>query len=166
MCVVCVRVCVCVCVCVCVRVFHTPLFSTQEEILEMIRRFCEPFIGILFYMLTLLFGSRSLQRYYGKDYMLRSWQQYLGGICSNSKSMKAFLRGFQDLDAHSTGHLLDQISHPTLLIAGIWDFLTPPHTMMLGSQPYPQTCRRLLFSGVGFKRRRKRMNFKGPNQGW
>ncbi|CAJ1433625.1 unnamed protein product [Effrenium voratum] len=103
----------------------------HEEILEMIRRFCEPFIGILFYMLTLLFGSRSLQRYYGKDYMLRSWQQYLGGICSNSKSMKAFLRGFQDLDAHSTGHLLDQISHPTLLIAGFWDFLTPPHTMMV-----------------------------------
>lgn len=103
----------------------------HEEILEMIRRYSEPFFGIMFRMLTVLFGSKALQKLYGKEYMLRAWQQYLGGICSNSKSMKAFLRGFQDLDAHSTGHLLHQISHPTLLIAGIWDGLTPAYNMMV-----------------------------------
>ncbi|CAL1148925.1 unnamed protein product [Cladocopium goreaui] len=103
----------------------------HEDILEMIRRFSEPFIGILFQMMTVLFGSKSLQKLYGKDYMLKAWQQYLGGICSNAKSMKAFLRGFQDLDAHSTGHLLYQISHPTLLMAGIWDTLTPAYTMLV-----------------------------------
>eukprot|EP00438_Fugacium_kawagutii_P001478 Skav202524 [mRNA] locus=scaffold2011:42246:43181:- [translate_table: standard] len=103
----------------------------HEEILEMIRRCSEPFIGILFQRMTALFGSKSLQKFYGRDYMLEAWKHYLGGICSNAKSMKAFLRGFQVLDAHSTGHLLQEISHPTLLIAGIWDFLTPAHTMMV-----------------------------------
>lgn len=48
--------------------------------------------------------------------------------------MRAFLRGFQDLDAHSTGHLLHEIDHPALIIAGVWDALTPPYNMIIMSQ--------------------------------
>ena len=28
------------------------------------------------------------------------------------------------------GHLLHELGHPTLLIAGIWDFLTPAYNMV------------------------------------
>eukprot|EP00439_Symbiodinium_sp_Y106_P030759 s376_g3.t1 len=102
----------------------------HEQILESMRICLNPFIGLFFRLLTLLFGSRALAEFYGKDYMHQVWDHYLGGICSNTKSMKAFLRGFQVLDAHSTGHLLHELGHPTLLIAGIWDFLTPAYNMV------------------------------------
>jgi len=101
----------------------------HEEILETVRRCAEPFIGAVFTVISYFFGSKELQKVMGKDYMLSVWNSYLGGVCSNSKSMKAFLRGFQVLDAHSTGHLMYQLGHPTLLIAGIWDVFTPAYNM-------------------------------------
>ena len=39
--------------------------------------------------------------------------------------MRSFLRGFQELDAHNCEHLLWQIQCPVLIIAGLWDYLTP-----------------------------------------
>ena len=42
-------------------------------------------------------------------------------------SFTNYLRLFQELDAHSTYHLLRHIEAPALIIAGMLDVLTPPY---------------------------------------
>jgi pimeloyl-ACP methyl ester carboxylesterase len=42
-------------------------------------------------------------------------------------SFPNYLRLFQELDAHSTYHLLREIEAPALVIAGMLDILTPPY---------------------------------------
>src|SRR6185369_10275211 len=42
-------------------------------------------------------------------------------------SFPNYLRLFQELDAHSTYHLLREIEAPALVISGLFDILTPPY---------------------------------------
>ncbi|CAE8611820.1 unnamed protein product [Polarella glacialis] len=105
------------------------LKNGHERRLEVVRQLAKPGIHACYPVYTRLFGSKQMQKVFGNDYLEKTWNGYLGGICSNSKTMKAFLRGFQELDAHSTRHLLYQLGHPTLLIAGLWDMLTPAYNM-------------------------------------
>lgn len=116
------------------------LRNGQEKRLDMLRKVAEPFVGTIFRLVNRLFGSKELAKVFeDKDYMLHIWNGYLGGICSNTKTMKAFLRGFQDLDAHTTAHLMHQLGHPTLLIAGLWDVFTPAYNMAVMRRAMPNT---------------------------
>jgi pimeloyl-ACP methyl ester carboxylesterase len=54
--------------------------------------------------------------------VLRRYYQDVLGPCFHS-----YMRLFQELDAHSTYHLLPEITTPTLVISGRLDFLTPAY---------------------------------------
>eukprot|EP00931_Biecheleriopsis_adriatica_P115869 TRINITY_DN91620_c0_g1_i1.p1 TRINITY_DN91620_c0_g1~~TRINITY_DN91620_c0_g1_i1.p1 ORF type:complete len:427 (+),score=68.91 TRINITY_DN91620_c0_g1_i1:64-1281(+) len=116
------------------------LHNGHEKILEAVRRMAEPFVDTGFRVISRLFGSTEMAKIMGSDdYLLQIWNSYLGGICSNNKTMKAFLRGFQDLDAHTAAHLMHQLGHPTLLIAGVWDNLTPAYNFAVMRRCMPNT---------------------------
>lgn len=55
--------------------------------------------------------------------MERAFKQYIHDIFSTD--FRNYLRLFQELDAHSVYHLLPYIHAPTLILAGLLDFLTP-----------------------------------------
>lgn len=61
----------------------------------------------------------------GDDYLLRFLESYMGNLIRSEQSLTNYLRLFQELNAHSTFHLLDTISQPTLLISGMLDTLIP-----------------------------------------
>lgn len=115
------------------------LQDNRESQLDAFRHALDPFIGLYFKFVNRFFGSAALQKVMGDDYMEQLWKGYLGGICSNRKSMTSFFRGFQVLDAHTTAHLLYQLGHPTLLIAGIWDVFTPAYTMSVMNRFMPNS---------------------------
>jgi len=75
-------------------------------------------------------GSRTLEKMLGPLYLQNYFDTYLGLLCSTPRNLQSFLRGFQELDAHATDHLLWQINCPMLALAGMWDFLTPAHNMV------------------------------------
>ena len=52
-------------------------------------------------------------------------QRYMDDVLG--PSFTNYLRLFQELDAHSTYHLLREIKAPALIIAGMLDVLTPPY---------------------------------------
>merc|ERR1712137_654874 len=54
-------------------------------------------------------------------------KDYLGDIISTPQHMYDYLCLFEELDAHSVYHLLPFIEHPTLIICGGLDCLTPPY---------------------------------------
>lgn len=54
--------------------------------------------------------------------VLRRYYQDVLGQC-----FRSYMRLFQELDAHSTYHLLPEIAAPTLVISGRLDFLTPAY---------------------------------------
>jgi len=77
------------------------------------------------------FGSDTLNALHGPDYLLEYGENYFGPMRETpQKNLKNFLRGFRMLDAHSCTHLLDQVHCPTLLVAGLWDSLTPAQCMV------------------------------------
>jgi pimeloyl-ACP methyl ester carboxylesterase len=53
------------------------------------------------------------------------YRQYMEDIFATD--FGNYLRLFQELDAHSAYHLLRQIPHPTLIITGLLDYLTPAY---------------------------------------
>eukprot|EP00928_Gymnodinium_smaydae_P062010 TRINITY_DN45962_c0_g1_i1.p1 TRINITY_DN45962_c0_g1~~TRINITY_DN45962_c0_g1_i1.p1 ORF type:complete len:431 (-),score=43.33 TRINITY_DN45962_c0_g1_i1:131-1423(-) len=98
--------------------------------LECMRKFMvKPATSIGFSIYTRVFGSATLRKLLGPNYMSQFMDSYLGGIGKNRKSLISFVRGFQELDAHSCTHLLWQVGCPTLLVAGLWDILTPCYCM-------------------------------------
>lgn len=79
---------------------------------------------------TQLMGSKEMQKHMGEDYMSQFYRAYIGGVFSNRKSIQSYFRGFQELEAHCATHLLWQIKCPCLLVAGVFDTLTPPYNML------------------------------------
>jgi pimeloyl-ACP methyl ester carboxylesterase len=63
-------------------------------------------------------GSRALEL---RPILRRYYKDVLGASFPN------YLRLFQELDAHSAYHLLPEISAPTLIVSGAFDFLTPAY---------------------------------------
>jgi len=53
------------------------------------------------------------------------YRQYMEDIFATD--FGNYLRLFQELDAHSVYHLLRSIDHPTLIISGLLDYLTPSY---------------------------------------
>ncbi len=53
------------------------------------------------------------------------YRQYMEDIFATD--FGNYLRLFQELDAHSVYHLLSHIHHPTLIISGLLDYLTPAY---------------------------------------
>jgi 3-oxoadipate enol-lactonase len=53
------------------------------------------------------------------------YRQYMEDIFATD--FGNYLRLFQELDAHSAYHLLRRIHHPTLIISGLLDYLTPAY---------------------------------------
>jgi len=112
----------------------------HEQYLDLIRVALAPVLPVIFQIMARLFGSKDMVTLYNdEDYYLKMWDNYMGGICSNAKSMRAFLQGFQVLDAHSVGHLMHQLGHPTLLYAGLWDVLTPAYNMAWMNRALPNS---------------------------
>ena len=85
------------------------LAHEQETWLEALWLSFQPINAVVFPLYARLFGSPVLRRLLGRDYIFTFWNSYLGGICSNRRTMRAFFRGFQELDAHSVDHLLYQV---------------------------------------------------------
>lgn len=119
-------------------VFRVPLVSDfacslvnailkRHWLLVTIRNFLKPIIKIALPIWANMFGSKLMKRIMGPDYLVRVTDNYLGTIAQTEKNTINFLRLFQELDAHSVYHLLRDIEHPTLIVSGCWDFLTPGH---------------------------------------
>jgi pimeloyl-ACP methyl ester carboxylesterase len=68
-------------------------------------------------------GSLGLLR--GRMKLREVFAQYQHDVFGGS--FNGFLRIFQELDAHSVYHHLREINHPTLLVSGLLDFLTPAY---------------------------------------
>jgi pimeloyl-ACP methyl ester carboxylesterase len=110
--------------------------------LESVRAFVlKPMIAAALRVYVNIFGSRTLSQILGPNYMVEFTNSYLGGICMDHKSLSNFLRGFQELDAHSCTHLLWQVRCPVLLVAGLWDVLTPCRCMARISKLVNGPCR-------------------------
>lgn len=91
------------------------------------RRIMAPILAVFLPIWCRLFGSTLLKGLFGADYLNRFADEYLGGVCKTDKTLRNFLRLFQELDSHSARHLLTTIEHPTLIITGLWDVLTPAY---------------------------------------
>jgi 3-oxoadipate enol-lactonase len=63
-------------------------------------------------------GTKALEL---RPVLRRYYQDVLG------PSFRSYMRLFQELDAHSTYHLLPEITAPALIISGRLDFLTPAY---------------------------------------
>lgn len=72
-----------------------------------------------------LFGSKLMCDVAGDRYLLEFLQKYTGNLIKSERTLTNYLRLFQELNAHSTFHLLDTILQPTLLISGMFDTLIP-----------------------------------------
>uniref|UniRef100_A0A7S2SM53 AB hydrolase-1 domain-containing protein n=1 Tax=Mucochytrium quahogii TaxID=96639 RepID=A0A7S2SM53_9STRA len=76
-----------------------------------------------------MFGSETARNASGDYYLSNFFENYFNGICRDDKTSKNYLRSFQELNAHSVYHLLHTIQHPTLLISGVFDYVTPSYHM-------------------------------------
>jgi len=101
----------------------------------------KPMIAASLRVSITIFGSHTLRQILGPDYMVEFAKSYIGGICMDHKCLSNFLRGFQELDAHSCSHLLWQVHCPVLLVAGLWDILTPCYCMARISKSVSGPCR-------------------------
>jgi len=63
----------------------------------------------------------------GPRYIERFLEQYLGDVLLTPEHTDAYLRLFQEINAHSAYHLLRHIKAPTLVISGLLDPLTPAY---------------------------------------
>ncbi|GAB5372188.1 hypothetical protein AAMO2058_001644000 [Amorphochlora amoebiformis] len=83
--------------------------------------------------MALLFFGRSqlasplLKKLLGESYLLDFYEDYMGSVCNDLKTLTNYIRLFQELDAHSVCHLLSSVEHPTLIIVGLFDFLLPAY---------------------------------------
>jgi len=75
------------------------------------------------------YGNRSWIKAMGATYLADVMRHYVRGIGSSETSSLFWLRGFQELNAHSVKHLLPLVEHPTLMISGKFDYLTPSWAM-------------------------------------
>lgn len=60
-----------------------------------------------------------------RSVFLRGVRQYVRDVFGTH--FETYLRLFQQIDAHSVYHLLPQVTAPTLVVSGGFDFLTPPY---------------------------------------
>lgn len=102
----------------------------HKRVLNTIREALLPLVKCAFPIYAALMGSpllTKIQKASGsqESYLLTFFNSYWGTICSSDRNCEAFLRLFQELNAHSIYHLLPHIEHPVLLISGYLDFLTP-----------------------------------------
>jgi 3-oxoadipate enol-lactonase len=74
-------------------------------------------------------GTTMMLDVHGESFWNEWISMYFGGLSADDKSAAAYCRLFQELNAHSTYHLLHLIEQPTLLVAGSLDYLTPPYLM-------------------------------------
>ena len=72
-----------------------------------------------------LFRARRLLGAATHPIMALGLRQYLSDL-TNTR-VENYLKLFQELDAHSVYHLLPEIEHPTLVISGGLDYLTPAY---------------------------------------
>jgi pimeloyl-ACP methyl ester carboxylesterase len=65
-----------------------------------------------------------------------------GNLLQQGDSALNWLRGFQELHAHSVKHLLHSVEHPTLLLSGQLDYLTPSWVMDSMAKSMPNAVHR------------------------
>ncbi len=99
----------------------------QPKYIANARKIMKPTMDYTLPLFGKFLGSKLLCELLGDTYMKDFFNEYLGGVCTSDKTMKNFLRLFQELDAHSVHHLLGTIQHPTLIVTGLWDTLTPSY---------------------------------------
>jgi len=76
-----------------------------------------------------LIGPKMMKDING-DWFINEWiNTYFGGLVADDKSAANYCRLFQELNAHNVYHLLHTIEHPTLLVSGAFDYLTPSYLM-------------------------------------
>lgn len=74
-----------------------------------------------------LFGSESLRRLLGPHYLNDFFELYVIDTMRSPQHFATFMRLFEEMDSWSIYHLLPRIQHPILVVAGIWDPLTPAY---------------------------------------
>eukprot|EP00927_Polykrikos_kofoidii_P059592 TRINITY_DN54739_c0_g1_i1.p1 TRINITY_DN54739_c0_g1~~TRINITY_DN54739_c0_g1_i1.p1 ORF type:complete len:432 (-),score=49.59 TRINITY_DN54739_c0_g1_i1:48-1343(-) len=97
----------------------------NPNLLDVARRALQPVLKVVLPTYARWFGSQMLVKLCGDTYLVDFLEEYLGRICETRSSTESFIQLFQELDAHSVYHLLSSINHPTLLISGLLDVLTP-----------------------------------------
>ena len=83
----------------------------------------------LLYKIGSMGGSQVLVDISGEGFINEWINMYFGGLAKDEKSARNYCRLFQELHCHNVYHLLDTIEHPTLLISGYMDYLTPSYHM-------------------------------------
>lgn len=76
------------------------------------------------------------------------YRQYMQDIFATD--FGNYLRLFQELDAHSVYHLLRHIPHPTLIVSGLLDFLTPAYQSREMQRKMPRARHRCFPGGTHF----------------
>jgi len=97
----------------------------NTHILKTFNEKCKPFMECVLPIYARLFGSPYMQKLAGDSYLFDFMTNYTGHIYNDERNCQNWLRLFQELDAHSVYHLLPQLEHPTLVISGFLDVLTP-----------------------------------------
>ena len=98
----------------------------HPNLMERLRRIMRPTLDVALLLYARFFGSRLMKNIAGEKYLVEFANNYSGTIFMSSRNTKAWLRMFQELDAHSVYHLLPSIKQPVLLISGLLDTITPP----------------------------------------
>lgn len=96
------------------------------------------------------FGHDGLVKELGSTYQADMLSVYFEGVSSNRHSSVNWLRGFQELNAHSVKHLLHLIQQPTLLLSGRWDYLTPSYVMEEMAQRMPNAEHKVCYHATHF----------------
>jgi len=84
-------------------------------------------------------GSKMLHDISGEGFINDWIKMYFGGLAKAQINSTNYCRLFQELNAHSVKHLLNEIHHPTLLIAGRFDYLTPYYHMIAMHERMPNS---------------------------
>lgn len=103
---------------------HTRLHSVVElgvRFPKLVRGGMRATLGVV----HALFRARAAAGRATHPLMALGLRQYLSDL-TNTR-VENYLKLFQALDAHSVYHLLPQVPHPTLVISGTLDFLTPAY---------------------------------------
>lgn len=62
---------------------------------------------------------------YGVNFLEKFVRSYIEVLYKNPRHAHNYLCMFQELDAHSVFHLLNEVKNDTLIISGLLDVLTP-----------------------------------------
>lgn len=95
----------------------------HPNLLETLRLSLRPIFSATLPLYARMFGSTMMKKISGERYLLDFLDKYMGTLCESRRHLDAWLRLFQELDAHSVFHLLRTIKQPVLLISGGTDLV-------------------------------------------